>query len=477
MLTTIIIVKLDNGYKAVITDYIDDNVIVLGTSLMNRQFKAIPSGSYAFVTVNVTSKLRRTVRNFRVAEDREVAEIRSGISQWKQTLAQYQTGEKKVTATNKTSSKESTPLDDYYLSKEARSTFTTAYNMSKAMPSKAVKVMMVGPSGYGKTTLPRLFSQVVGKDFMRMNCATIRDPEEWFGYREAKEGSTLFIKSQFAKAIEKGNLVVVLDEFNRLEPWLHNTLFPLLDDDGCTVVHDEKFSIGEGVIVVATINSGFKYTGTFELDEALFNRFDLTLEVGPMPYKEEVNVLKARTGVVDEVADNVVKMASILRDNTVVCSTRTTLLVCKMIVSGMSIREAFEAAVVRRIPVESSGSGLRKQVIDLINVRLGVFVPDFPKDDVFSPASEQIESNNNSVMTTIKTVLKADASLGQFLPIPIIKALRKMPTPKAIDLVTAKKYTDLLREGRFIYLELTEEVDATMVSTFRTLGVKLTTEE
>ena len=153
-----------------------------------------------------------------------------------------------------------------------------------------------------------------------MNCATIRDPEEWFGFREAKDGSTVFIRSQFAKIIEAGNAVVVLDEFNRLEPWLHNTLFPLLDDDGATVVHDERFAIGEGVIVVGTINSGYKYTGTFELDEALMNRFEFILEVGPMPHAQEVQVLTKRTGVDAATAEQIVKMSNTLRQQEVICS-------------------------------------------------------------------------------------------------------------------------------------------------------------
>lgn len=275
-------------------------------------------------------------------------------------------------------------MKGYYISSEMRLAFTTANKMSNAKPAKAVKLMMVGPSGYGKTTLPWLFSQVTGKEFYRMNCATVRDPEEWFGYREAKAGSTVFIKSEFIKLVEKGNLVVVLDEFNRLEPWLHNTLFPLLDDDGKTVVHDETFAIGPNVIVIATINSGFKFTGTFELDEALMNRFDFVLEVGAMPKTEETKVLVNRSGIEKELAKNIVNVATDLRNMDVVCSTRTTLLIANMVNNGLSLREAFESAVVRRIGRDDASSVERKKAIDLLNVQFGVLTEREVEDDVFN---------------------------------------------------------------------------------------------
>src|SRR5690606_24989297 len=44
----------------------------------------------------------------------------------------------------------------YYVGPEERLTFNTALGMSFRNPEKAVKIMMVGPSGYGKTSLPKL---------------------------------------------------------------------------------------------------------------------------------------------------------------------------------------------------------------------------------------------------------------------------------------------------------------------------------
>lgn len=313
----------------------------------------------------------------------------------------------------------------YYINAEARLVFTSAKALSDARPERAVKLMMVGASGYGKTTLPKVFSERIGYSFMRMNCANIRDPEEWFGYREAIEGSTVFIRSQFTKAIEAGNLVVVLDEFNRLEPWLHNTLFPLLDDDGCTVVHDEEFRIGQNVIVVGTINTGYRYTGTFELDEALYNRFNFVLEVGAMPHSEEVKVLMNRTGVEKNDANEIVKMATRLRTMNVVCSTRSTLDIALMVSIGMTKREAFETAVVKRIPADNAGVNLRKQAVDAINVNIGVLTERrvtgdvFDGDDFLSP----------EVTGEVHTVTYKLFNNGKPFQLALaIASLRKLPT-------------------------------------------------
>lgn len=348
----------------------------------------------------------------------------------------------------------------YFISPEARMTFTTAHAMSLALPEKAVKVMMVGQSGYGKTTLPKLMAEVTGRRFLRMNCATVRDPEEWFGYREAREGSTVFIRSQFITEMERGDLVVVLDEFNRLEPWLHNTLFPLLDDDGATVVHDEQFRIGDNVVVVATINVGYRYTGTFELDEALYNRFDLILEVGAMPAKEEARVLVERTGVHSGKAEQIVKVANVLRSSDFVCSTRTTLLIARMVNAGMYMREAFEACIVRRLPQDGTGSNQRKHVVDVLNSHLEPFQPRTMPNDIFGGG---VVEKLVSKVAPVTITLKVDPG-KEFLGINAINVLRSIPCfgeegESSMTLAQANRISKQLQEGEQVSIDLAYKPD------------------
>lgn len=343
-------------------------------------------------------------------------------------------------------------LNGYFVDDENRRVFTTAHKMSVTQPDRAVKIMMVGPSGYGKTTVPKLFAEATGKSFYRMNCATVRDPEEWFGYREAIDGSTKFIRSEFAKVLERGDAVVVLDEFNRLEPWLHNTLFPLLDDDGKTVVHDEEFSIGEGVIVVGTINSGYRYTGTFELDEALLNRFEFIIEVGPMPAKEEKKVLTARTNIDKERASLIVKAAANLRRLDVVCSTRTTLLVSTMVTAGLTVREAYQNAVVNRIPNDDSAYTLRKDVIDALNMDCGTIEDRTLVEDVFAQTPTTVVEAEPKVVTAPQplTFTIEQKTMGvevQYVKLAkILKRLGAVHEDGHTSLVPLKEAADMAKE-------------------------------
>lgn len=452
--------KLDNGFKAFVIESGDETIVPLGKNVFNRKLKQFAAGTAVLAEVHVSKTGRMMFDSL--------------------TLSDGTHEPKKVEVVKKEATL------GYFINEESRLVYTTADALAKRSPQRAVKVMMVGPSGYGKTTLPKLFAEVTGRRFLRMNCATVRDPEEWFGYREAQEGSTVFIRSQFAREITKGDLVVVLDEFNRLEPWLHNTLFPLLDDDGATVVHDEEFRIGPNVIVVGTINSGYRFTGTFELDEALLNRFDFLLEVGAMPHNEEVKVLKTRTGISHAQAGTIVKVSNVMRQNDIVCSTRTSLNIANMVVSGMTLREAFESAVVLRVPTDGTSNSERKKVIDLVNTHLGVLEVRNVSGDVFgepeSPAVIKVEQEQEpEVGVEPKPVKEAKvlltlerASDKNLLAVGLIVALRRLPVVTGeLSLGEANVLVSKLSSSYPVVLELSHEPEdmSEIAAEFRRCGL------
>ena len=170
----------------------------------------------------------------------------------------------------------------------------------------------------------------------------------------------------------------------------------------------------------------------FELDAALYNRFDLTLEVGPMPVVEEVKVVTKRTNVDDQDAGRIVKVANILRQNKIQCSTRTSLLVGCMVKAGLSIREAYETAVVKRVQQDEGAGGQRKQVVDLLNTELGPFALRKLSKDIFSPNAVEpvvlpVEPEVPRVVGV--AILKAKPETGLTLgQVTIIQALRQLST-------------------------------------------------
>lgn len=274
--------------------------------------------------------------------------------------------------------------DGYYYPPDARRVFTIADKLAREDGMFAL--LMVGPSGYGKTTIPMRFAEKTGRKFVRVNCASIRDPEEWFGFREARDGSTVFEATEFAEAIQAGDAVVVLDEVNRIEPWLHNTLFPMLDFSRKTRVHNTDFKIGPNTVVVMTINRGLEYSGTFEMDQAFLNRVNATVHVGPPPEEDEVNILMQRIdGMGKRDAQRIVSVAASLRQVVekgeiyVDCSTRAVLKIAQIFKAGLSLRECFHD-VVETVALREED---RKKIADILNTRLET-MPITVRPDVFS---------------------------------------------------------------------------------------------
>lgn len=255
--------------------------------------------------------------------------------------------------------------DSFFVQDEERNAFTMAKALSGTIPSK---VMIIGPSGYGKTSLPKAFAKQNHLSYVRFNVALVRDPEEFFGWRTVENGDVKFIPSEFTKAIVTGNAVVVLDELNRATPEMANALFPILDDDAKTVVFGHEIAVGPNVIIVATINVGYQFVGTFSIDQALLNRMDITLRVAPLPRAVEVQILLRRTGIDQDKAEKIVAICNRLRDLNndgkivVDASTRTSIRVAKFVVGGATYQDAFAWAVVNGVDIEE-----RKEVIDCIS--------------------------------------------------------------------------------------------------------------
>lgn len=168
--------------------------------------------------------------------------------------------------------------------------------------------------------------------------------------------------------------MVLLDEINRAEAWILNALFPVLDYERGTIVHNERVDVGDNVLFIATANIGLQFVGTFESDAALLNRMDARIEVVPPPEAVEVGLLVARCGISEDDATNVVRSLARLRSTnmdtgTLDISTRSALKLARLIRAGLPIRNAFEIVVINNATEE-----MRKDVIDLVNVMLGELV-------------------------------------------------------------------------------------------------------
>lgn len=178
-------------------------------------------------------------------------------------------------------------------------------------------VRLIGPHGCGKTELAIQFAARLGLPLLIMDCANLREARDWFGYKTARDGTVYWHESQFVRAVEAGNHIVLLDELNRANPHLLNTLMPLLDARRFTYLEEkgDKIVVGPGTVFFASMNEGAGYTGTSALDRAIRDRFPRIIEMTYLGERDEVNLLVKRVGVNEDIAGRLVQMANKIRQD------------------------------------------------------------------------------------------------------------------------------------------------------------------
>jgi Holliday junction resolvasome RuvABC ATP-dependent DNA helicase subunit len=359
----------------------------LGEALRSNKFDGHAAGSYVQVTVRCSDRYR-FILGVVEASNEVLADYKTDDTTWAADHYAVIFGEELVAKANeiaaahqgivaalaqKVEKMAQAERPYFYISPEHKKVSGFSMNMLKKNPNRPVKVLVYGESGYGKTSLAQQIAYEAQMDCFRMNCALVRDPEEWFGQRSAKEGTTYFEKSEFIKRVEGGNCVIILDEFNRMEPWVGNSLYPLLDDDASTTIMNEVIKVGPNILFYATINLGFEYTGTFTVDAAMSNRFNFFMEVGEYDKTIEMSIISKRFPDIKNstTIESIVDIGRAIRRLKLVgCTLRTLIQVAEAVDAGAGVREAWQHVFVYRCPQDGS-TNIRKEIIDLLNSRLG----------------------------------------------------------------------------------------------------------
>lgn len=206
------------------------------------------------------------------------------------------------------------PDPTYIINENTENLFQILHVSRKHAPQN---VNLVGPHGCGKTELAIQFAARANSPMLIMDCANLREARDWFGYKTAREGTVYWHESQFVRAVESGGHVILLDELNRANPHILNTLMPLLDARRFTYLEEkgDKICVGPGTVFFATMNEGAGYTGTTTLDRALRDRFVRRLELTYLSEKDEIKLLVNRIGVEKEIATLLVQMANKIRQD------------------------------------------------------------------------------------------------------------------------------------------------------------------
>jgi len=145
-------------------------------------------------------------------------------------------------------------------------------------------VLIVGPTGPGKTTLVYAFAAMKGLPLVNISCNGAIEPRSFLGgWTPTPDGSFAFIPADALLAIIYGGIVYA-DEINMSPPAINAVLHELTDDRRSISVSDAAGSdfptfieAHEDFFFVAAMNEGSGYRGTRDLNVAFRDRFGDTI--------------------------------------------------------------------------------------------------------------------------------------------------------------------------------------------------------
>lgn len=254
--------------------------------------------------------------------------------------------------------------------------------VSKGKP--AGNLMFLGPKGCGKTEGAHFLASTIGLPFVKIDAASMTDPESWFGTREVvNEGGvsvTKYNPSLFALMLEQP-CVMLIDEMNRAKDTDRNVLIPVLDKTRRVMnpLTGDVIHRHPRCFIIMSGNQGLSFTGTYAIDPAFISR-SLTQRFDFVSQVDEIQIAKEATGCDDEVATLFVRFASDTRAKARLdpdfepISTREVLEACQLVVDGASLDTAAYATVIDaaspeggtasvQMQLESIWTGIRKQPV------------------------------------------------------------------------------------------------------------------
>jgi len=207
-----------------------------------------------------------------------------------------------------------------------------------------VNILIRGKHGLGKSELARQLAASYGMDYVPIPINLLQESGQLMGHDEFHENQTVFIESNFVRAVRTPNSLIHLEELNRPEsPKALGELFPILDDSRM-IVHDKigEVRVASGTVFVGTLNVGFEYTGIDPLDEALRDRFHF-VELGYLPPTEEANLIRMRTGLSGPPVAQLIEFVNSLRydgQDPIHVSTRRILMIAELMQANLPMQTA-----------------------------------------------------------------------------------------------------------------------------------------
>lgn len=168
------------------------------------------------------------------------------------------------------------------------------------------KILLHGPKGSGKSSLPEYVCSVLRIPFIRVNCREDMDSGAIFGTVSVKGGNMEWCPGPAEELGLHGGLLQV-DEISATPPGINMAMQYMLEEDGKIYLADKPADSKDKLInpnewfrIVATDNTQLQgdstgmYTGTQVQNSAMLDRFQTTLEIGYLSSAHEKKILKKK---------------------------------------------------------------------------------------------------------------------------------------------------------------------------------------
>lgn len=270
---------------------------------------------------------------------------------------------------------------DYIPNPELVALWKTIVTNTMKNGAPAANIVFFGPSGSGKTRGAEYLADLVNLPFLKVDAASMTDPESWFGTREiiteAGVPVTKYVPSAMVEHIQKPG-VTFIDEVTRVDDQHRNVLLPLTDGTG----HVTNPLTGEQVVrhqhnfIIMAGNRGLQFTGTSAVDPAFTTRA-LTVEFDYISEADEQKVAIEETGCDATTALVFAKFATESRNKAKQdadfppISTREVIMACRLAAGGMNRDLAAKFAILNAASPEGGNASIRGDLEKLWNgVRL-----------------------------------------------------------------------------------------------------------
>lgn len=190
----------------------------------------------------------------------------------------------------------------------------------------ADKSMITGPTGSGKSSLVKYICAKLNRPFIRINMSGDVESASLFGMLTAHSGGTHWKDGAITEACKYG-AVCLVDEWELMPPEIAMGMQNLLEDGGYlylkekpgnsidrTVVPDAQFrlvfagnTVGQGDTTGAFSGVGIQNTATID-------RFTNTIRLNYLDRNHEVRIITSKSNIAKDVADKMVRVASLVRN-------------------------------------------------------------------------------------------------------------------------------------------------------------------